>query len=312
MENYKNEIERTRVGSLGSSDAAIVAKVGSAGVEALTDTDLYRLAVMTGQAERVDFQTPAMRLGDKIEMEIYDAIKSKHPQAVSNPLRTDVQMSNYYGFGIISHIDVEVATDEDISVKWYEIKASRKTTDEVLQTYAAQLQWHWMVLNKVAAADVQKSLYLVHYQTGVTEEFDANNITIVPVSMDDIMQGQLYDGLIRLKEFLPTFKYVRPEEMSIRLVGDAEVQSLRERAEEAIIVVKQLETQIEEFKAALKNYMTANGIKKIYSDNYCVTLTAATKVQTFDSKRFKSEQPEMYAQYLKETERAAAVMIKVK
>ena len=197
-------------------------------------------------------------------------------------------------------------------VKWYEIKASRKTTDEVLQTYAAQLQWHWMVLNKVSAADVQKSLYLVHYQTGVTEEFDASNITIVQVSMDDIMQGQLYDGLILLKEFLPTFKYVRPEEMSIRLVSDTDVQSLRERAEEAIIQVKQLEQQIEEFKAALKNYMTANGIKKIYSDNYSVTLTAATKVQTFDSKRFKSEQPEMYTQYLKETERAAAVMIKVK
>lgn len=309
--DYKQEIEQTRVGSLGSSDAALVLRVGTNGIDGLTDTDKFRLAVLKGQAERVDYKTAAMALGDKIEQTIFDILSKKFPQAKSNPLHEDEQMSKYYGFRILNHIDVEVETED--RVIWYEIKASKHTTEQVLSDYAAQLQWHWMLLNKC----YQKSgkslqLHLVHYQTGVSENFQASNISIKEIKEDSTVQNALYGGFVELKEYLPKFVYEKPEEMSIRLVGDEQVQVLREEAEQAIIQIKVLEKQIEDFKSALREYMQTNNIKKIYSDNYSVTLTPASVAKTFDSKRFKSEQPDIYNQYLQEVERKASVTIKVK
>ena len=307
--NYKSEIEQSRIGSLGSSDAALVARVGQGGIEALTDTDKFRLAVLKGQERRVDFKTPAMELGDKIEQTIFDILKSKHPEAVSNPQHEDVQMSAYYGFGIINHIDVEIVSPD--KVVWYEIKASKYDTAEALKTYQDQLQWHWMLLRKVAK-DIDTELYLVHYQTGKTQEFAASNLSIVPVEADDTRISLFYEGFIRLREYLPTFVYSKPEEQSIRLVNDDEVQQLREQAEQAIPLVVELQKKIDAFKAALLNYMQENSIKKIYSDTYSVTLTNASVATTFDSKRFQSEQPELYKEYLKQTERKASVTIRVK
>lgn len=312
MNDYKQEIEQSRIGSLGSSDATVVLAAAK-GVEQLSDTDKYRLAVLKGQAENVNFTSSAIELGDRIEATIFDIIKQKFPQAVSNPKHEDEQMSKFYGFGIINHIDVEVETDDRII--WYEIKASKKSTGDVLDTYAAQLQWHWMLLRKVygyGKTEKKLELNLVHYRTEQTKEFSAANIHIVTIGENHDMQSNFYAGFMALKNFLPTFEYTKPEEMSIRLVDSEPVQSLREAAEIAIIQIKKMEEQIDNFKAALKEYMIENNIKKIYSDNYSCTLTAASTSETFDSKRFKAEQPELYSQYIRETKRAASVTIKVK
>lgn len=309
--NYKNEIEQSRIGSLGSSDAAIVLKVGTDGIGALTDTDKYRLAVMTGQAERVDYKTAAMALGDQIEQTIFNILQKKFPQAQSNPRHEDEQFSKFYGFHILNHIDVEVETAD--RVIWYEIKASKYDTNEVLSNYEAQLQWHWMMLKKCFCnSGKHLQLHLVHYQTGKTEDFQAANISIREIKENSEIQSAFYGGLLALKDYIPNFKYAKPEEMSIRLVDSEQVQSLREQAENAIVQIKLLEKQIDDWKAALRDYMLDNSIKKIYSDEYSITLTLPSVAQTFDSKRFKTEQPELYSQYLKETERAASVTIKLK
>ena len=54
-QKHAQEIQKTRVGGLGGSDAAIVYKIGLNGLAGLTATDMRRLAVMTGKAEQVDF-----------------------------------------------------------------------------------------------------------------------------------------------------------------------------------------------------------------------------------------------------------------
>ena len=59
MENYKDNIIATRVGSLGSSDAKMVAKIGRVGKLAYADKE--RLAVLTGQKEQHDFSNAATR-----------------------------------------------------------------------------------------------------------------------------------------------------------------------------------------------------------------------------------------------------------
>lgn len=310
MNDYKQEIEQTRIGALGSSDAALVYHIAEVGFDNISDTERYRLAVLTGQAERVDYKTAAMALGDTIEGVIYDIIRKNYPQAKSNPLHEVPEMARFYGVGIINHIDVEV--EEDSRVRWYEIKASKFDTNEVYAKYYAQLQWHYMMMDKITADGIDKKLYLVHYKTDVTEQFDAQNLTVQEVERDEEFISQFYAGLMILREKLPAFVYTKGEEMPIRIVDDERVQALRSAAETAIAKVKVLERQIADFKAALCEYMVANNIKKIVADDYSVTLTAASVAKTFDSKRFKAEHPDLYSDYCKQVERAASVTIREK
>jgi hypothetical protein len=308
--DYKREILESRTGSLGSSDAALVERVGRGGLSALTENDKYRLAVMLGQAERANYHTAAMELGDKIENTIFELIKRQHPQAVSNPLREDELMSRFYGFGIINHIDIEVETDK--SVIWYEVKASKHNFYEVLDTYKAQLQWHWMLLKKVyAKSGKELKLRIVHYQTGMTKEFSADNLRIEDVPDNTDMESRFYQGFLLLKDFLPTYVYKAPEDFPIANVEDEQIQELRSNAEDAILKIQYMQECIDEWKDKVKQYMIANNIKKISGDNYSITLTAQSVSTTFDSKRFKAEKPEEYANYTKQVERAASVTIRV-
>lgn len=109
MENYKENIIASRVGSLGSSDAAMVEKVGKTGK--LSYADRERLAVLTGQAQQRDFSNAATRNGDYIEQEIFKDVAKKWPQAKSNPAFTSPALSTEH-FAVINHIDIEVANDE--------------------------------------------------------------------------------------------------------------------------------------------------------------------------------------------------------
>lgn len=305
---HKLEILNTRVGGAGSSDAAMVERIGRQGIVALTATDKKRLAILTGQAEKTDnFQTHAMQLGDEVEEIIFQIIKRKHPTAVSNPYREDLMMSSFYGFSIFNHIDIEVETEE--TVVWYEVKASNHTTEEVLDTYKAQLQWHWMLFNKVHRGK-KLSLFLVHYRTGITESFSAENLSVIPVKLDSKIQGNLYSGLLKLRAFLPTFEWVEDDSLSLSLVDDERIQAMREVAEDAILRINELQAQIDEFKTALCSYMMSHSIKKISADKYTITLTLPTTSTTIDSKRLKAEMPDVYSQFLKTTSRKASVTIK--
>lgn len=308
--NYKSEIEQSRIGSLGSSDAKIVERIGRKGIDALTETDKQRLAVMTGQADRRDFHTDATDLGDVIEQRLFTSLQKQKPHAVSNPLHEDQAMSNFYGFRILNHIDIEVV-DED-KVVWYEVKASADDTDKVKDTYKAQLQWHWMLLKKIyGKTGKELKLYLVHYKTRVTDTFSLSNITKVKIEDNLEIEDKFYQGFILLKDFLPTFTYNTPEERSIRLVEDEQVQTLRQQVERAVIEAARAQKKIDEFKKALKDYMERNGIKKIYSDEYSVTYTAPSSSTTFDSKALKEDNPELYAKYARETQRSSSVTIKI-
>lgn len=308
--DYKREILESRTGSLGSSDAALVERVGRGGLLAMTESDKLRLAIMKGQAERPDYHTAAMELGDKIENTIFTIIQRSYPQAVSNPLHEDKMMSNFYGFGIINHIDIEVETDTAIT--WYEVKASKHSLYEVLDTYKAQLQWHWMLLKKVhGKSGKELRLRLVHYQTGITDTFQAENINNIPVADDTDMESRFYQGFLLLKDFIPTYEYKAPEDFPIANVEDEQIQQLRGNAEDAILKIQYMQECIDEWKDKVKQYMIANNIKKISGDNYSITLTAPSTSTTFDSKRFKAEKPDEYANYTKKVERAASVTIRV-
>lgn len=86
--------------------------------------------------------------------------------------------------------------------------------------------------------------------------------------------------------------------------------------ERAIIEIKTRLAQAEEQKKslteALYQEMDARGVYKLDSPTLSITRIADTTAETFDSKAFRTDHPELYGQYLRETTRKGYVKITLK
>ena len=76
--------------------------------------------------------------------------------------------------------------------------------------------------------------------------------------------------------------------------------------------IKKIEKKQEEMYEQIKVQMEQRGIKKFENDFISITYVEPTTRDTFDSKGLKADNPELYAQYLKEIEVKSSVRIKAK
>lgn len=137
---HQAEIESTRVGYLGGSDAHIAYRVSEVGVEGLSSTDVQRLRVCFGVEKQNTWGgNEYTERGHLFE----DYIGRMFAMINMNTER-EVVMSgeNYKHFSVIAHADFYQPKNKIV----YECKCiAGKTTQRVEQTYYAQLQWYYML-----------------------------------------------------------------------------------------------------------------------------------------------------------------------
>ena len=73
----------------------------------------------------------------------------------------------------------------------------------------------------------------------------------------------------------------------------------------------EMELKEKEVKLLLKNAMEMTGKKRILKEGFSVTYKAPTTRKSIDTKRFKEELPSVYDEFVKESEVASSVTIKV-
>lgn len=90
-------------------------------------------------------------------------------------------------------------------------------------------------------------------------------------------------------------------------------------AEKAVEYIRATEARMKKekedydaFKRELLKAMEGNGITKIDTDTVTVSYIGATKRETFDSKAFKADMPELYDEYTKFSDVSPSIRIKVK
>ena len=76
--------------------------------------------------------------------------------------------------------------------------------------------------------------------------------------------------------------------------------------------VKEAEVKLSEAKTALRTAMLQHDVKKYDFGLFTATLSADTTSTTFDSARFKKENPDLYKQYTKEVARKGSLTLKLK
>lgn len=76
--------------------------------------------------------------------------------------------------------------------------------------------------------------------------------------------------------------------------------------------IKELKEKEDAIKESILAEMTAKDIKKIETDDIIITKIDATDRETFDSKRFKTDNPDLYDTYVSFSPVKASVRLKVK
>lgn len=305
MENYKEDIIATRKGGLGSSDAAMVEKIGRNGE--LSQADRYRIAVMLGLAERKQFSTAATQLGDEIEAKVFEQFKEQFPQAVSNPFYKSELLSNTFGFDIFCHIDFEAETED--SLIWVENKATKLSMADTINTYAAQLQWEYMLLQeKAAKIGKRPQLMLSHFDTTMGE-WNPELLQVRTIQEND--STMIMKGLRIIMDSLEGFTWEQPEELdAVNL--PVEQQEQIKQISHFLQEIKRMQEYVETFKAGMLEVMQQNGVKSIKTEFFGITMVNEKKNMSFDSAKFKKDQPDLYAQYQKPKTTKAYVLINLK
>lgn len=290
----KTEIESTRFGGLGGSDAAMVYKVGLKGIESLSNTDKKRLAVMTGQ---IPYQptpsTPAMEAGHKFE----DVIATMGDYKYYDRERK-IEGTHGKNFEIFAHADFSTQTGVIV-----ECKFSQKTTEEVLNAYKAQLQWYYLL--------GAKKVILLH-GCGQVEPFEITEINTVDVDFEPKIYEIIVNGLKLIDDFIDTFQYTEPDEWDetdLLPFDRLEIEQMRETLQ----TIKRLEFEAEEAKKRVLQLFRDNGIKSLKSDSYSITYVPESTTSTLDKSRLFKEHPEISeSNYLKTSKKSDYVKITLK
>lgn len=76
--------------------------------------------------------------------------------------------------------------------------------------------------------------------------------------------------------------------------------------------IKKLKEQEEAMKAALLSTMEAKNLIKLETEKLVISYVAPTDRESFDSKKFRSDNPDLYDEYVKISPVKSSIRIKVK
>ena len=303
LKNHQQEIENTRVGGFGGSDAALFLRIAKkGGVEGLSNTDLYRIAVAMGVKPYVPVPvTEAMQNGhtfeDSYERILKDSGITTYEREVK--LVAECQPEN---FRIFAHADFLInGKTYNKPVKKFVIvheckfiQDEEKTADDVAETYKAQLQWYYML--GVEYVDLIRGY-------GNPEYPSTQNLVI---DKDEDIIDALKLGIRLLDKAIESGWAPEIEEEFVGGLSE-KMQNIIADYERLKFEKNAIDEKLEELQKQIIEYMSIGNVAKINGTLGTISRTADSVVESFDSKKFEKENPDVYKQYIKKSTRKGSI-----
>lgn len=294
---HAQEIQQTRVGGLGGSDAAILLKIGESGLGALTQTDNKRLAIMMGLAEQTNWSGNAYtNAGHLFE----DYAEQHLPFGAPGYEREKViEQKLALNFRTFAHADFVCGSNHADVI---ECKFVQDTTANVISKYYAQLQWYYML--------GANCVYLYH-GTGTADPFEVEEGNLQFVERDEDAIKMLLAGIKTLDDAIGDGW--KPQ--VVEKIGIEQTPELVQKAFETMQEIKEKEAELKVLKegaqAVLKEYLEDFGLTGIVANGevkHQVIYSAGSTKFTFDSEKFLREHPEFdLPEYYKTTKTKSSV-----
>lgn len=306
MEELKNqhqqEIENTRVGGFGGSDAAMFLRIAKkGGVEGLSNTDLYRIAVAMGIKPYVPVPvTEAMNNGHIFE-ESYAKMLEESGNTFDREVKlvAECQPTNFH---IFAHADFVIMGKiyDKLNKKFQIVNECKFIADEekcikeVAETYKAQLQWYYML-----------GVEYVDLVRGYGDPMQPVVQRMV-IDKDEEIIEQLKLG-IRLLDEAISDGWVPEIEEEYAAAMSEKMQNIIADYERLKFEKSALDQKLEELQAQIVEYMTIGNVAKINATLGTISRTADSVVESFDSKKFEKENPDVYKNYIKKSTRKGSL-----
>lgn len=272
------EIQQTRVGGLGGSDAAIVYKIGERGLAALTATDMKRLAIMTGKQEQDNwggnaYTNAGHAFEDWSEKVLPIGANYKREKLLTQPLARN--------FKTFAHADFVLCDGEVVECKFVQ-----DTTAKVIDKYYAQLQWYYLL--------GAPAVTLYHGQ-GTADPFEVHEAELVSIQRDETAIEILLNGIKILDDALANGWQPTAQDK----IAYADTPEMVQRAFDKLQEIKAKKAELEAVEAEAKSVI------KIYLEDWELTgIVAAGEIKhtavynkpqtklTFNAEKFLQEHPE--------------------
>ena len=292
IKTHQQEIETSRVGGFGGSDAALFLRIAKkGGVEDLSNTDLYRIAVAMGIKPYAPVSpTEAMQNGHIFE-DSYERMLKDSGTTFEREVKlvAECQPTNFH---IFAHADF--ITDNNYVEECKFIQDNEKTADDVAKTYEAQLQWYYML--GVECVDLVRGYgnpeYPIIQHIAIDE--DENIIDKLNLGIQ-ILDEAISDGWV--PEIEEEYASAMSEKMQ-NIIADYERLKFKKST---------IEEKLDELQKQIVEYMTISNVAKINGTLGTISRTADSVVESFDSAKFKKENAELYNQYLKKSTRKGSI-----
>ena len=290
--NYKQNIEATRIGGFGGSDAKMFYRVGLKGLSALTNSDKKRIRVAKGIDEyKPVFINEAMQRGHDFEDWFEEASKKEGYKSDREKKFTRNLAKNFDTF---FHADF---SDKD---RIYELKCV-SDVDSAKDDYLAQLQWQ----NLISGMKV----YLIVSDSALDFEFH-KDAELIP--RDEKVIEILLNGIKLIDDNWDNLDLEVGEEWSESDLMPFEKNDINVFTS-YLQRIQELEALAEESKAKVFQFMKDNNIKSLRSDFYTVTFIPESTTSTLDKKKLFTEHPEINeSDYLKTSPKKAYITVKLK
>ena len=301
---HQNEIERTRVGGFGGSDAKMFYKIGLKGLSALSNSDKKRIRVAKGIDEyKPIFQTEAMRKGHEFEDWYYSRIDDIEKKIIKREFK--ICSFDARNFDTFAHADLYDTQSKIVE----ELKFLQNPNITVAENqYMAQLQWYYML----GVREVRLTVGDSNDYPLVKFDYSGVRVNTVVVARDEEFIETLRVGVNILDDNWDNLNLDLPEEWTSEdlLPFEAtEVELMTNYLQE----IKRLEVMIEQKKVNLLQFMQDNGVKSINSENYIITNVPAGTTSRFNKAKLLKDFPEIdESKYTTNSERKGYITIKLK
>ena len=301
QQQHQQEIQSTRVGGFGGSDAALFLRIAKkGGVEGLSNTDLYRIAVAMGIKPYAPVPvTEAMNNGH-----IFEDSYARYLDAQGKPYQREVKLmakKQPKNFKIFAHADFtfdgKVYKTNDTFIFVHEckfIQDQSTTVEEVAKNYQAQLQWYYLM--GAEYVDLIRGYGDPNHPKMEIFEVDEDEDIIDTLKLGiRLLDEAISDGWV--PEIEEEFAAAMSEKMQ-NIIHDYETLKFQKSA---------IDEKLEELQKQIIEYMSIGNVAKINCTLGTISRTADSVVESFDSAKFKKENAELYNQYIKKSTRKGSI-----
>lgn len=287
-ENHNEEIRATRTGGFGGSDAQLLLEIGDRLHKGLplTTTMKRRIRIAKGiDKARPDFTTEDIERGRAFEDEVAARLAAApgpghmwdRETFITSP---EVAPVNFRAFAHADFCDLQTMSVKE--VKWSRVL----TPDGLVQRYAAQLQWYYLL--------GAKSVTLVYHCEPGKDGGEAleGSVDVLP---DRSVIANLKSVILALDIAWDTLDLTvteYSEEETAPTVLEA-IKSLMEataRKEEA-------EREVAALKEELAEAFRANEATRFYGSYGSISMIPARESMQFDSQAFAKAHPDLFAAF---------------